>query len=107
MRPSADLLFREFWSGLPKDMGLVLLTLCLLVESTVTAASGSLRHETACGKYSIINSDDPSHELFYIDGKLVDRYFFCKAMRDYRERQCLVHENVGNKYCQALGTIKL
>ncbi|XP_057803972.1 calmodulin-binding receptor-like cytoplasmic kinase 3 isoform X1 [Salvia miltiorrhiza] len=88
-------------------MGLVLLTLCLLVESTVTAASGLLEHQTACGKYHISNSDDPSHELFYIDGKLVHRYFFCKAMRDYHERQCFVQENIRNKYCQSLEKLSL
>lgn len=79
-------------------MGLVLLTLCLLVES---AASGLLEHETVCGKYHVSNSNGPSLQLFYIDGKLVERYLFCKAMRDYHERQCFV---LRNKYCQSLGT---
>ncbi|KAH6819161.1 Calcium-dependent lipid-binding family protein [Perilla frutescens var. frutescens] len=83
-------------------MSLVLLTLCLLVESTITSASGLLKHETACGEYLITNSHNPSHELFYIDGKLVDRYFFCKALHDYHERQCFVPENVRNNYCQSL-----
>ncbi|KAG6413786.1 hypothetical protein SASPL_126501 [Salvia splendens] len=83
-------------------MKLVLLTLCLLVGSTSTAASGSLEHETGCGKYHITNSDDPSSQLFYIDGKLVERYLFCKAIHEYRERQCFVQENVRDKYCQSL-----
>lgn len=88
-------------------MKLVLVTLCLLVGSTLTAASGSLEHETGCGKYHVTNSDDPSSQLFYIDGKLVERYLFCKAMHEYRESKCFVHENVRDKYCQSLGTIKL
>lgn len=88
-------------------MALVLLTLCLLMESKITAASGLLKHETACGKYLISNSHDPSHDLFYIDGKLVDRSFFCKAMLDYHERQCFVPENLRNKYCQSLDKLPL
>ncbi|XP_047942394.1 calmodulin-binding receptor-like cytoplasmic kinase 3 [Salvia hispanica] len=88
-------------------MKLVLLTLCLLVGSTLTAASGSLEHETGCGKYHVTNSDDPNSQLFYIDGKLVDRYLFCKAMLEYRERQCFVHENVRDKYCQSLEKLHL
>lgn len=82
-------------------MGLVLLTLCLLVES---AASGLLDHETDCGKYHVSNSNDPSRQLFYINGKLVERYLFCKAMRNHHERQCFVQDNIRNKYCQSLGT---
>lgn len=89
-----------------KEMALVLLTLYLLVESTISDASGLLKHETACGKYHISNSNDPSHELFSIDEKLVDRYLFCRAMHNFHERRCYVPENVRNKYCQSLGTIK-
>lgn len=105
--PCGESSFRELLSGLPKKMGLVLLKLYLLVEFSIAAASGMLNHETACGKYLISNSQDHSHEIFYIDGKLVDRYFFCKAMRDDYERQCFVSENLRNKYCQSLGTIRL
>lgn len=87
-------------------MALLLLTVYLLVESTITAASGLLKYETACGKYDVSDSNDPSHELLSIDGKLVDRYFFCRAMRDFHERRCFVPEDVRNKYCQSLGIIK-
>ncbi|XP_047952041.1 calmodulin-binding receptor-like cytoplasmic kinase 3 [Salvia hispanica] len=85
-------------------MGLVLLTLCLLVES---AASGLLDHETDCGKYHVSNSNDPSRQLFYINGKLVERYLFCKAMRNHHERQCFVQDNIRNKYCQSLEKLPL
>ncbi|KAG6421157.1 hypothetical protein SASPL_117706 [Salvia splendens] len=82
-------------------MGLVLLTLCLLVES---AASGLLEHETDCGKYHVTNSNDPSRQLFYINDKLVERYLFCKAMRDDHGRQCFV---LRNKYCRSLEKLPL
>lgn len=107
MSPRGDSSLREFLCGCSLKMALVLLILLMLVESTIISASGLLKHGKACGKYHISNSHDPSHEFFYIDGKLVDRYFFCKALRDYHEMQCFVTENVRNQYCRSLGIIEL
>ncbi|KAI3446867.1 hypothetical protein Pfo_003532 [Paulownia fortunei] len=86
-------------------MALVLLILFVLVQSPII--SGLLKHGKACGTYHVSHLDDPSHELFYIDGKLVDRYFFCKALRDYQERHCFLTKNVRNQYCRSLDKLPL
>lgn len=91
----------------PLRMSLVLFILFVLVQSPRTSASSLLKHEEACGTYHINHVDDPNHELFYIDGKLVDRYFFCKALSYYQERNCFLTEIVRNQYCRLLGIMKL
>ncbi|KAL8497817.1 hypothetical protein ACS0TY_021235 [Phlomoides rotata] len=83
-------------------MGLVWLILFIIVETTIVSASVLLKHGKACGEYHISNSNDPSQESFYIDGKSVDRYFFCKALQGYHERQCFDTDNVRNQYCLSL-----
>ncbi|KAK4431773.1 Calmodulin-binding receptor-like cytoplasmic kinase [Sesamum alatum] len=88
-------------------MALVLLILFTLVQSPMIFASELLKHGEACETYHIGHLDDPTHELFYINGKLVDRYFFCKTLRDYHERQCFISENIRNQYCQSLDKFPL
>lgn len=85
-------------------MALFLLILFVLLQPRTISASGFLKHEKACGIYHISHLDDPSHELFYINGKFVDRYFFCKALRDYHGTDC---KNLGSEYCLQIGIIKL
>lgn len=98
-----DSSLRKFFCCTSLRMGLVRFILCVIIVS----ASGLLKHGNACGKYHISNSNDPSHESFYIDGKLVDRYYFCKALQDYHEKRCFDTYNVRNQYCPSLGIIKL
>ncbi|CAI9787386.1 unnamed protein product [Fraxinus pennsylvanica] len=80
-------------------MALVLLSLLLLVQSPSISASGLLQHIKACGTYHISYLGNPGQELFYIDGNLVDKYLFCKAVRIYHENHCSVTRNIGNQYC--------
>lgn len=88
-------------------MGLIRLILFVIVETIVVSASGLLKNGKACGEYHISNSNDHSHESFYIDGKLVDRYFFCKTLQDYHERRCFDTEKVRNQYCPSLEKLPL
>ncbi|KAI3443886.1 hypothetical protein Pfo_000551 [Paulownia fortunei] len=79
-------------------MALVLLSLFVLVQSPRISASGLLKHGKACGTYHISNLGDPRHELFFINGQLVERYFFYKILRDYHKRNCFITEYVRNQY---------
>ncbi|XP_011078417.1 calmodulin-binding receptor-like cytoplasmic kinase 3 [Sesamum indicum] len=88
-------------------MALVLLILFMLVQSPRIFASELWKHGKACGTYHISHLDDPGHELFHIDGKLVDRYFFCKTLRGYHERHCFIPENIRDRYCQSLDKLPL
>ncbi|KAL2500668.1 Calmodulin-binding receptor-like cytoplasmic kinase 3 [Forsythia ovata] len=80
-------------------MALVLLSLIFLVQSPRISASGSLEHTKTCVTYHITILLDSSRELFYIDGKLVDKYFFCNAIRMNLANHCLFTGNVRTQYC--------
>ncbi|KAL0315549.1 UNVERIFIED_CONTAM: hypothetical protein Sradi_5433100 [Sesamum radiatum] len=79
----------------------------MVVESPRIFASELLKHGRSCGTYQISHLDDPIHELFYIDGRLVDRYFFCNTLRGYHERLCFIPENIRDRYCQSLDKLPL
>ncbi|KAL3623973.1 hypothetical protein CASFOL_032789 [Castilleja foliolosa] len=83
-------------------MAIVLLILFVLVQSPIIHSSRLLKHGEDCGAYDISHLDDPSRELFYIDGKLVDRYFFCKSLRDDHLRHCFLTKNVRKHYCRSI-----
>ncbi|GFP83611.1 calmodulin-binding receptor-like cytoplasmic kinase 3 [Phtheirospermum japonicum] len=84
-------------------MAVVLLIIFVLVQSPIISCSRLLKHGEDCGAYHISHLDDPSRELFYIYGKLVDRYFFCKSLRDYHVRHCFLTKNVRKHYCRSVG----
>ncbi|XP_022871555.1 calmodulin-binding receptor-like cytoplasmic kinase 3 [Olea europaea var. sylvestris] len=89
----------QYFCCISLKMALVLLSLLLLVQSPRISASGLLQHRKACGTYHISYLGNPDRELFYIDGNLVEKYLFCKALRIYHENHCLVTRNIGNQYC--------
>ncbi|KAL2482652.1 Calmodulin-binding receptor-like cytoplasmic kinase 3 [Forsythia ovata] len=80
-------------------MAFVLLSLLLLLQLPRISASGLLQHTKACGTYHISYLGNHGQELFYIDGKLVDKYFFCEALRIYHGNHCFVARNIRNQYC--------
>ncbi|PIN02695.1 Serine/threonine protein kinase [Handroanthus impetiginosus] len=96
-----------FVCGFLSRIALPLLILFVVVQLPITSASRLLKHGKACGTIHIGHLDDPSHELFYIDGILVDRYFFCKALIDYHKRHCFITQNVRNRYCGSLDKSRL
>ncbi|CAA0819932.1 Calmodulin-binding receptor-like cytoplasmic kinase 3 [Striga hermonthica] len=83
-------------------MALSLLILFVLLNSTILSASRLLKRGEDCGAYRFHHSDDPNLELFYVDGKLVDRYFFCNSMINYHENHCLITEYARKKYCRSI-----
>ncbi|KAL3629677.1 hypothetical protein CASFOL_026899 [Castilleja foliolosa] len=84
-------------------MALVSLILFVLMQSPIISSSRLLKHGEDCIAYNISHLDDPSRDLFYIDEKLVNRYFFCKSLRDYHvRRHCFLTKNVRKHYCQSI-----
>ncbi|GER51597.1 kinase family protein [Striga asiatica] len=76
--------------------------LLVLLESMIISSSRFLKHGENCGAYSFSHSDDPSRELFYVNGKLVDRFFFCNTLIEHNEKQCLLTEYAKKKYCPSV-----
>ncbi|XP_051127948.1 calmodulin-binding receptor-like cytoplasmic kinase 3 [Andrographis paniculata] len=83
-------------------MGLVLLILLVLVHSPIVPSFGLSKPVKACGTFHVACADDPTRELFYIDGKLVDKYLFCKSLR-FHGRDCFLRKHVRSHYCHSLG----
>lgn len=93
------------WNVLPK-MVLVLLNLLWLVQLPKILAVGLLQ-PNECGMFSASVSSNYGHELFYINGDLVDQEWFCNALKLYISDRCLIVKNLGTHYCGlsiALGT---
>ncbi|KAL3840749.1 hypothetical protein ACJIZ3_025340 [Penstemon smallii] len=86
-------------------MALLFLTLFVLVQSPRISALGLLKNEKACGTYHISHLGDPIHAVFYVNGKLVNRYVFCESLKNYDKRHCFVKENVKKKYCRSEATL--
>lgn len=80
-------------------MAVLLLNLLLLVQLPIIFGSGLLQ-STACGTYHVSYSSNSGHELFYINGKLVDKDLFCKALKLYISNHCFITKNLGNRYCR-------
>ncbi|KAL3532288.1 hypothetical protein ACH5RR_005809 [Cinchona calisaya] len=78
---------------------LAVLSLLLLVLLPRLSAFGVLKDLSGCGTYHIGYLENPNERLFYINGELVERYLFCKALKLYQENHCLIRENVKRKYC--------
>lgn len=81
------------------NIKLVVLSLLLLVQLPGPLGSDLLKDSNTCGTYHIGYSDDSKEKLFYINGELVDRYLFCKALKLYQKNRCLITRNVRHQYC--------
>ncbi|XP_022845282.1 calmodulin-binding receptor-like cytoplasmic kinase 3 isoform X1 [Olea europaea var. sylvestris] len=79
---------------------LVLISILLLLQSPRVFASGSLRNSKACGIYHISYLGDPNQELYYLNGKLVEKYYFCKALETYSAKDCFRTRNLRNHNCR-------
>ncbi|XP_073018262.1 calmodulin-binding receptor-like cytoplasmic kinase 3 isoform X1 [Primulina eburnea] len=80
-------------------IALTFLSLLVLVKSPVTSASEFSKQRKACGTFHVRHVGDFGHELFFVDGKLVDRYIFCDALESDHGRHCFFSRNIGKEYC--------
>ncbi|KAF8389140.1 hypothetical protein HHK36_025833 [Tetracentron sinense] len=66
-------------------MDVIILGLLLLVQLPSIFVSGSVIQSKICGADEVTYSSSLDHELFYINGNLVDRDLFCDALNFYYE----------------------
>ncbi|KAL2534841.1 Calmodulin-binding receptor-like cytoplasmic kinase 3 [Abeliophyllum distichum] len=78
---------------------LVLLSVLLLLQLPRVFASGLLRNSKTCRTYHISYLGDPNQKFYYIDGKLVDKYYFCTALETYHAKHCFLTRNLRNQNC--------
>ncbi|KAL3535915.1 hypothetical protein ACH5RR_004376 [Cinchona calisaya] len=78
---------------------LVVLSLFFWVQFPRLSASGFPKGSYTCGTYHVGYSNDPKERLFYINGEVVDRHLFCKALKVSQENHCLIKGNVRHQYC--------
>uniref|UniRef100_A0A5B6YHN6 non-specific serine/threonine protein kinase n=1 Tax=Davidia involucrata TaxID=16924 RepID=A0A5B6YHN6_DAVIN len=89
----------EFRFNISMRMAVILLSLLLLVQLPQIFASKLLIQSKACGTDHISYFSSPGHELFYINGKLVDKEFFCEALKSYHANHCFITGSFGSHYC--------
>uniref|UniRef100_A0A5B6YI00 non-specific serine/threonine protein kinase n=1 Tax=Davidia involucrata TaxID=16924 RepID=A0A5B6YI00_DAVIN len=80
-------------------MAMVMLSLFLLVQLPQIFASGMLIKSNACETDHISSLSNSGHELFYVNGKLVDKDLFCEALKFYHANHCFIMGNAGSHYC--------
>ncbi|XP_057967245.1 calmodulin-binding receptor-like cytoplasmic kinase 3 [Malania oleifera] len=76
-----------------------LLSLLLLAQLSSSLASGLLIQSKICGEDRITHTNSSGHELFYINGRLIHKKLFCKAIKFYYANNCSVEEYLGSGYC--------
>ncbi|KAI3714872.1 hypothetical protein L6452_21832 [Arctium lappa] len=77
-------------------MLLAVLSFLLLMQLSVISTSGFL-HTEACGSHHIRHLSNSSHELFFLDGELVDKDFFCKFIKLYHSSYCSISRFIVNQ----------
>ncbi|KAK9268832.1 hypothetical protein L1049_000596 [Liquidambar formosana] len=73
--------------------------LLLLVQLPRIFSAGLVIESKICGGDLITYSNSYGHELFYIDGYLVDKELFCKALKFHHENHCVNEGYIGSNYC--------
>ncbi|EPS68589.1 hypothetical protein M569_06179, partial [Genlisea aurea] len=86
-------------------MMLLFLVTFLLAKPSATSASRLLKPDPCIkATVDVKSSEGITSEMFYVDGKLVDQFSFCEALRESYEQHCSVSEDIRNRYCHVLET---
>ncbi|GAV83585.1 Pkinase_Tyr domain-containing protein [Cephalotus follicularis] len=80
-------------------MASAMFSLLLLVQLPRIFASGLVIQSKVCGADHIAYLNSYGHELLYIDGNIVDKDSFCKALHAYNGYQCIVGSYPASNYC--------
>ncbi|KAI8023902.1 Calmodulin-binding receptor-like cytoplasmic kinase 3 [Camellia lanceoleosa] len=89
----------EFRSNVSLRMALVVLSFVLVVQLPRISASQLSIQSKVCGTDHISYSSNSGNDFFYINGKLVDKNLFCKALKLYRANHCFMTEDDINHFC--------
>ncbi|XVE71515.1 hypothetical protein DITRI_Ditri10aG0156900 [Diplodiscus trichospermus] len=80
-------------------MAASIFTLLLFMQLSRFFASGLEVQSKICGADHLAYSNFYGHELFYLNGNLVDKVLFCKVLRLLHADQCLFEVGTGTDYC--------
>lgn len=79
-------------------MDITVLSLLLFVQLPTIFAPSFLIQSEICGDY-IAYSTSPGHELFSINGNLLDKNAFCEALQRHRASDCPLEDLLGTNPC--------
>ncbi|XP_034700431.1 calmodulin-binding receptor-like cytoplasmic kinase 3 isoform X1 [Vitis riparia] len=89
----------EFSSIIFLSMAAVVFSLLLLVQLPSTLASDLGIQSKVCGTDHVAYLNSHGYELFYINGDVVDKDVFCKALKVYYANNCVFEGHPGSNYC--------
>jgi len=78
---------------------LVVVSFLLVVQSRRIFASGLSIQSKFCGSDHISYLNGSSLDFLYINGRLVEKYLFCKALKSYHANHCFVADDDLNHLC--------
>lgn len=84
--------------NLPR-MAASMFSLLLFMQLSRFFASGLEVKSKICGADHIAYSNLYGHELLYLNGNLVDKVLFCKALRLHYADDCVFEGYTGTDYC--------
>ncbi|XP_058181612.1 calmodulin-binding receptor-like cytoplasmic kinase 3 isoform X3 [Rhododendron vialii] len=77
----------------------VVVSFFLVVLSQRIFASGLSIQSKYCGSDHISYLSGSSHDFFYINGRLADKYLFCNALKYYHANHCFITDDDLNHLC--------
>ena len=80
-------------------MAAYMFSLLLFMQLSRFFASGLEVKSKICGADHIAYSNLCGHELFYLNGALVDKVLFCKALQLHYADHCVFEGYTGTDYC--------
>ena len=89
----------EFSSIIFLRMAAVVFSLLLLVQLPRILASDLGIQSKVCGTDHVAYLNSHGYELFYINGDVVDKDVFCKALKVYYANNCVFEGHPGSNYC--------
>ncbi|KAJ9688758.1 hypothetical protein PVL29_014420 [Vitis rotundifolia] len=89
----------EFSSIIFLRMAAVVFSLLLLVQLPRTLAFDLGIQSKVCGTDHVAYLNSHGYELFYINGDVVDKDVFCKALKVYYANNCVFEGHPGSNYC--------
>lgn len=82
-----------------RSMSIALVTLLIFLQLLSIVACGFVLESKECADDRIGLAIYAGHELFFINGHLVDKSLFCNALESYFINQCSVEELPGLSSC--------
>ncbi|XP_052198807.1 calmodulin-binding receptor-like cytoplasmic kinase 3 [Diospyros lotus] len=89
----------KFRCNISLRMAVIIWSFLLVVQWPIIFASELLVQLKVCGTDHISYYSNLDHDIFYINGKLLDKDLFCKALQVYHANHCLITGDLVNHLC--------